>query len=391
MSRNTRVVALAVLLLPALTACSDRITGPDRAASSARPSSSAVKFWDANATADWHELATSLQLRRPAGSVFRMYTYLSLAQLRAAEDAGAIRPHPPTSAAISAASAAVLTSFFPMDASEIQDSLDARAAAEPWPGARHQDFAAGEAIGRAAAARVIEYSRGDRVGLASPGAPPVGPQYWRGGTPARGGYKARPFFFTHDDELLAPPPPAFGSPAFDEALAEVLQIAQTRTPEQIAIALYWTVNQSASNDAAMNRLAVDLIRTHRRGEVESARILFLMSAAEFDASIGCFNSKYEYWLVRPAQADPRISLVFNAPSHPSYPSGHSCNSGAAIGVLSAEFPDQAKRLADIAVEASLSRLYAGIHYRFDMEAGLALGRAAAANALAADLDLVAIR
>lgn len=83
--------------------------------------------------------------------------------------------------------------------------------------------------------------------------------------------------------------------------------------------------------------------------------------------------------------------MFNAPSHPSYPSGHSCNSGAAIGVRSAEFPDQAKRLDDIAVEASLSRLYAGIHYRFDMDAGLAPGRAAAARALAADLDRVAIR
>ena len=46
-------------------------------------------------------------------------------------------------------------------------------------------------------------------------------------------------------------------------------------------------------------------------------------------------------------------------------------------------------MAAVAQEASLSRLYAGIHYRFDMEAGLALGRRAAALALAADLDLVA--
>jgi membrane-associated phospholipid phosphatase len=44
----------------------------------------------------------------------------------------------------------------------------------------------------------------------------------------------------------------------------------------------------------------------------------------------------------------------------------------------------------MALEASLSRLYAGIHYRFDMEAGLALGRAVAAKALAADLDEVAV-
>jgi len=43
----------------------------------------------------------------------------------------------------------------------------------------------------------------------------------------------------------------------------------------------------------------------------------------------------------------------------------------------------------MAEEASLSRLYAGIHYRFDMEAGLALGRGVAALALVADLDEVA--
>jgi hypothetical protein len=43
----------------------------------------------------------------------------------------------------------------------------------------------------------------------------------------------------------------------------------------------------------------------------------------------------------------------------------------------------------VALEASLSRLYAGIHYRFDFVAGLALGRAVAAKAEAANLDKVA--
>jgi hypothetical protein len=59
-------------------------------------------------------------------------------------------------------------------------------------------------------------------------------------------------------------------------------------------------------------------------------------------------------------------------------------------VLAAVFPSEARRLAAVAEESSLSRLYAGIHYRFDMEAGLALGRAVAAKALGADLDEVAV-
>jgi hypothetical protein len=60
------------------------------------------------------------------------------------------------------------------------------------------------------------------------------------------------------------------------------------------------------------------------------------------------------------------------------------------GVLMAEFPSERERLDADAIEASLSRLYAGIHYRFDMDAGLALGRAAAAKAMAADVGEVAV-
>ena len=391
MPRITGATALAAALVLTLAACSD-LTAPTSATTAAAPSASAVKFWDANATANWQALATSLQGRRPAAPVFRVYAYLSLAQLRAAEDARAIDPHPPTSAAIGAASAAILTNWFPLDAAEIRDSLAAQAAASAWPGAKHEDFTVGEAIGRAAAARVIEYSRSDRVGLTSPGSPPPGAGYWTSASaPVRGGYKARPFFMESDDELLPPPPPAFGSAEFNAAVSEVLAISLNRTPEQAGIAQYWAVNQTSAIDKAMNDLAVELLRKYRRGDAESARIMFLMSAAAMDASIGCFNAKYHYWYIRPKQAEPAIQTLFNAPNHPSYPSGHSCNSGAATGVLSSVFPSERARLEQIADEASLSRLYAGIHYRFDMVAGLALGRAAAANAMAADLSEVGVR
>ena len=114
--------------------------------------------------------------------------------------------------------------------------------------------------------------------------------------------------------------------------------------------------------------------------------MFLMSAAGFDAAIGCFDAKYFYWYIRPPQADPLIVTAFPTPPHPSYPSAHSCISGALTGVLAGVFPSERARLDAVAEEASLSRLYAGIHYRFDMEAGRALGRAVAAIALAANID-----
>src|SRR5262244_241543 len=52
---------------------------------------SAVKFWDVGATVSWNQLATDLATAAPAPGInaIRMYTYLSLAQLRAAEAAQA--------------------------------------------------------------------------------------------------------------------------------------------------------------------------------------------------------------------------------------------------------------------------------------------------------------
>ena len=360
------------------------------------PAFSAVKFWEAGATVAWNERANDMAAVRVIDAV-RLFAYLSLAQFRAAEAAEAAPgPHPPISAAIGGASVAVLSAFFPLDVTEIETAFDAQQAADPWPGAKHADFTAGEAIGRAIGARVLAFAQGDRFGLTNPLVPPVGPPPTAPGSwapdargAARGGLGARPFFLTSGDQLRPPPPPAFGSAAFLTGLAEVRQISLTRTPEQIAIANYWNINQAPRSQAAFMGIARELIVSHRRSDTDAARILFVASAASYDALIECFDAKYFYWYIRPPQADPTIVTVFPTPPHPSYPSAHSCGAGALAAVLSASFPSEASRLEDVALESSLSRLYAGIHYRFDMEAGRAIGRAAAALALAADLDQVA--
>lgn len=393
MSRHTRVLIIAAASTLGLTACSGHDAGPDQLiAPSPEPARAIVKFWDANATANWNDLATSLASRHPV-NVSRLYVYLSLAQLRAAEDAEALRPSSPTSSAIGAASASLLASYFPADVAEIEAALTAQVTGEPWPGAKQQNAAIGIPLGRAAAARVLAFSATDLVGLTNPGTPPTTPGHWlwSGGPIARGNLGARPFFLTSRDEFRPAPPPAFGSPAFLAALAEVRQISDTRTPQQLAIATYWNLGQSPRSNAIVEKLAVELIRRHRRSDIESARILFRMNAAIFDALIGCFDAKYAYWFIRPPQADPLITLPIGLPPHPSYPSAHSCVSGAASGVLMAAFPEDRDQLEDVAMEASLSRLYAGIHYRFDMVAGLALGRNAAGKAMAADLSAVAVQ
>src|SRR5215475_8199920 len=349
------------------------------------PAFSAVKFWEVGATVSWNQLATDLATAAPAPGInaIRLYTYLSLAELRAAEAAQAMPgPHPPIAAAIGGASVAVLSSFFPGSVAQLEAALDAQEAADPWPGEKHADFDAGEAIGRAVGARVLTFAQGDLVGLTDPllppvGPPPVGPGHWIYSPPpviARGNLGARPFFLTSQDQLRPGPPPAFGSDAYNAALAEVRQISDTRTQEQIDIANYWNVNQSPRSQAAFVGKALELIASHHRSDTDAARIMFLMSSAGFDALIGCFDAKYHYWFIRPPQADPGIHTVFATPQHPSYPSAHSCFSGAFSGVLMDAFPDQRASLESMAVEASLSRRYAGIHYRLDFETGLGLGR-----------------
>ena len=106
--------------------------------------------------------------------------------------------------------------------------------------------------------------------------------------------------------------------------------------------------------------------------------------AALDANIACHDAKYTYWAPRPSQADAAIRPLIGVPNHPSYPSNHACDSGAAAAVLSQLFPAQRPTLEAMALEASESRIDAGLHYRFDSEAGLAIGRGAAAAALRAD-------
>ncbi len=395
-----RMLVLGPAALLAVACGIDRPLPSDPTASNASLAFSAVKFRDAGAAVSWNQLATDLAAAAPAPGInsTRLYAYLSLAQFRAAEAAQAAHgAHHPIAAAIGGASVAVLGSFFPSSVAQLEAALDAQQASDPRRGAKHANFAAGEAIGRAAGALVLTFAQGDLVGLTNPlvppiGPPPVGPGHWIYAPPplvSRGNLGARPFFLTSQDQLRPAPPPAFGSAAFNAALDEVYQVSVHRTQEQIDIANYWNVNQSPRSQAAFMGVARELIVAHHRNDAEAARILFLMSAAAFDANIGCSDAKFYYWFIRPPQANTAIVTVFPTPQHPSYPSAHSCFSGALSDVLTAAFPRERARLAAMAEEASLSRLYAGIHYRFDMEAGLELGRRAAALALAADLDEVA--
>jgi membrane-associated phospholipid phosphatase len=173
-------------------------------------------------------------------------------------------------------------------------------------------------------------------------------------------------------------PPAFGSPAFEADLNEVLTIAQSRTPQQVAIALFWASAGGGSTPFGYSsQLAADFIAEAGLSERAATHVFALMHAAQFDAQLTCFETKYDYFVIRPSQAEPLITLVIPLPNYPAYPSGHACLMSSAARVLEHFFPAHGSELASLVTEAGLSRIYAGIHYRFDITASWVLGRAVA--------------
>ena len=389
-----RSIALVLAAATTLAACAD---APTAVPTSATARADAVKFWEDLASTRWNARAADLLVRRsPANgqaAASRILTYLSVAQYRAvlAAEEGKVRStHPSVSAAVGAASVAVLSAFFPADRGDLEGYLDTDLAAPHWPGAKNQDPASGEAIGRAVGADVLALAASDNYLKEFPQRP-AGGTWIAPSNPAsitRSLYGTRSFFLTSADQLRStiPAPPEYLSAEYEAALDVVRQIATSRTPEQIAIAIRWNTGLGPYTAVSWNLIAEDLIRDHHRKEEDAARILAYANAATFDAQIACFDAKFAYWYIRPTQADGSISLVqgITLPNHPSYPSAHSCISSAFGAVLADAFPSERQRLDAMVEEAGLSRIYAGLHYPFDVEAGQTIGRAAAALALEGD-------
>jgi membrane-associated phospholipid phosphatase len=372
-----------------LTACTDRLTEPDATSSIGNgtpPDASALKFWEAGSSVAWNGTARSLLVPLAYNPFFeiRMLTYLSLAQYNAiiaAQNSKTPGTHPSRAGAAAGASVVVLTDFFPTQAGFLEDHIAAQAAGPAWPGEQHQDFAAGEAIGRAVGEDVVAYAHTDNTGVVPPPSVPIGPGYWTGSAPVPGLFGTRPLALTSAGQFLPPSPPAFGSTAFLTDLAEVRLLSDTRTPAQLAQAQFWAARVAGYQ----NGIAAEMIVSHRRSERDAAHILVLANMAAFDALIGCWDAKFTYWYIRPSQADPLITLPIGLPNHPSYPSGHSCATAAFSEILGKAFPDARPTFEANVEAAGLSRMYGGLHYRFDIVAGQTLGRKVADYVLSTDV------
>jgi hypothetical protein len=337
-------------------------------------------------TMRWNEYACDLIARNQIGqfAASRALAYVNLSINNAIVLA---RQHggKPDGAA-SGAAAGTLTYLFPKEEQAIAGRLAGETAALGSDG-NQAEFAAGVAIGQAAAAEVIAAAKTDRSDLVWSGPLPIGADKWSSRfQPARAPLgprlgEMRPFFLTRGDEFRAPAPPSYDSSGFRAAVREVRTISDHRTNEQLRIAQYWETLSGSFSAGLWNDVARGAISSHDLGESESARILALLHMAAVDATIACHDSKYTYWVPRPTQVDPEIHLAIAVPNHPSYPSNHACISGTIGLVLDAQFPDQGGRYFAMARQAGESRIYGGIHYRIDVDEGFVIARKVAGRAV----------
>jgi membrane-associated phospholipid phosphatase len=352
-----------------------------------------VDLWESNAPVYWNTVSRQLAAasRFNALQAIRGYSIVSLAQYNAAiaaEQQKDRSDHPSVHAAIAAASVVALSYLHPADAAALEARLDAYLVTKKGSGPQHDNAEMGEAIGREIAAQVVARAQGDGFFAPWTGTVPTGPGKWVNvGAPVGPMVgQAKPYFLTSGSQFRPAPPPAFGSAAFNSALAEVRQIADTSTPAQTASAVFWNLPAGTHQPPGFwNEEAATLAVRYRLDERETAHTMALMNMVSYDAFVASHEAKYFYWLIRPSQADAGIVLPIGLPNFPSYPSNHASISAGMARVLGARFPWESARLEALADEAALSRVYGGIHYRIDGEVGLALGRSVAAWGVAHDV------
>jgi hypothetical protein len=386
-------LAVFAVTLAVVSACTDRAPAPTGLGISA--SRNGVPFASGLASPAWQETAATGTVQAGfapftasrALSLLGVAQYLAVQRAEGADGGGGRNQLELDRGAVAGASAVVLTYLFPTQAQAFEDLIAAQATGGPGGQAPHPAFTRGEEVGRAVGAEIVARAQGDGFNTPFTGTIPSGPGLWISNTtPATiaGGQlpTSRPWFLTSAAQFRPGPPPAFGSTAFLAGLAEIRQMSDNRTADQIQIAAFWATKASGF----WIQVGTDLINQHGLSEREATHLYALLSATVYDAFIGCWDAKQTFWLLRPGQADPAITTTaaVGKPNHPSYTSGHSCVSASSAAVLSEFFPDQRAQLDAMVTHAGLSRMYGGIHYRFDIDAGQALGRNVAHFAIAAD-------
>jgi len=382
---------------------------------------------------DWNAIAVSTLISQ-AQSPFAQARYMAITQLAVFEAVNAIptdyEPYLGTvgapagaraDAAAIAAAYRILKNYFPL-APLLDGQYAAALAAIPASQAKDD----GAATGIAAANAMIM----KRVGDGS--APPqffmptsTDPGVWQTtpSCPAAGGVNFQwqnitpfgvPSSGGHDwiAQFEPGPPPAITSAQYAKDFNEVKRVgaatasAADRPQDRADVARFYA---GASPSLVFNMAARQIATAKGRSMSQNARTLALLNMASNDALVVSFWTKYHYQLWRPETAirnaaadgnsktdpDATFTPFILTPCFPSWPSNHGSGSNSAAEILRREFGAAGHDITisnapafawsyhytalkqitdDIAADA---RVYGGIHYRFDQDAGGALGRAVA--------------
>lgn len=219
----------------------------------------------------------------------------------------------------------------------------------------------------------------------------------------------RPMVMDSSSQFMPDKPPVFDisdkNSTFYKALLEVKQTADSLTEEQKHIADFWDDNPFKMNTPGHAMMGskkfsppghwmnIVGIGAQKAGADFSTTVAAYAETAIalYDGFISCWDEKYRSNYVRPETViskhlDAEWRPYIQTPPFPSYTSGHATVSAAAGEIMTEWFGDDLSftdtsllefgiksreiiSFRKAAWEAGLSRLYGGIHYRFDNEKG----------------------
>jgi len=215
-----------------------------------------------------------------------------------------------------------------------------------------------------------------------------------------------PFGLEEGSQFRLPPPPALHTGKYASDYNEVMLVGKSdslfRPQDRTDVAKFYA---AASPVQVFNSAARQVSAAQGKSLSENARIFALLAMAMGDASIACWETKYHYNFWRPVTAiragdsdgnagtdpDPLWLPLITTPAFPGYASGHATVSGAAVAVLGRAFGKDGHAVTlthsavplivlnytawdEITDDVDDARVYGGIHFRFDQEAGAHQGR-----------------
>jgi hypothetical protein len=217
----------------------------------------------------------------------------------------------------------------------------------------------------------------------------------------------KPFGILSASDFLLGPPPALTSNEYVEAYNEVMTVGSSnstaRPQDRANVAIFYA---ASSPTQVFNQAARQVAQEQGHSLTENARALALINIAMSDSLVASFLNKYHYNFWRPETAihsgetdgnpktepDPSYVPFIVTPCFPSYPSNHGSAGNAAAEVLRRLYGEAGHSITlsnpavptivlqygsfkQITDDISDARVYGGIHFRTDQEAGADLGRA----------------